>query len=91
LKPVDKPVNLFFEPVHCQIRRFAHPFSRFAGKDPAFFQVCKVCTFSLCVRVLASLLDQIDKLAYSGSNRSETVSRLLQAALAADTQVQKGR
>jgi len=31
----------------------------------------------------ASLLDQIDKLAYSGSNRSETISRLLQAALAA--------
>ena len=29
----------------------------------------------------ASLLDELDKLAYSGSNRSETVTRLLKAAL----------
>ena len=31
----------------------------------------------------ASLLEEIDRLAYSGSNRSETVTRLLKAALSA--------
>lgn len=31
-----------------------------------------------------SLLDEIDRRAYRGSNRSETITRLLRAALAAD-------
>lgn len=53
--------------------------SREGAGRPAAAEPMRRVTLSLP----ASLLDQIDKLAYSGSNRSETISRLLQAALAA--------
>jgi len=51
--------------------------SREGAGRPAAAEPMRRVTLSLP----ASLLDELDKLAYSGSNRSETIARLLQAAL----------